>query len=110
LLAIFLKLNAQISTAIPGYHTATDFFKPRSLHKQEFAKDRRRFIKPAMASDMILHILISIIPIQTTNRPVRKHCILYAAIYAEKFLSVTIVNQRVIQPQCFTLAWFAINH
>ncbi|MGB5306981.1 MAG: hypothetical protein WBO57_12140, partial [Gammaproteobacteria bacterium] len=39
LLAVFLKLNAQISTAIPGYHTATDFFKPRSLHKQEFAKD-----------------------------------------------------------------------
>jgi hypothetical protein len=38
LLAVFLKLNAQISAAIPGYHTATDFFKPRSLHKLEFAK------------------------------------------------------------------------
>jgi hypothetical protein len=29
LLAVFLKLNAQLSATIPGYHTAMDFFKPR---------------------------------------------------------------------------------
>ena len=31
--------NAQNSTIIPGYHTATGFFRSRSLHEQEFARD-----------------------------------------------------------------------
>jgi len=40
LLAAFLKLNALISSTIPGYRTAMDFFKPRLPLEQEFAKHK----------------------------------------------------------------------